>query len=121
VSISSTFFTHFFVRNFGAKQNVTRKKLPKQRSYKKRVQKMLMKLTTDLFHILDIFTDYDHPSFANYTTVASLLDCQLLCKNYSLIACNYFVYDCLTLTCWLKSQTGITLYNANAYSGRPTC
>jgi len=37
----------FFVRNFGAKPNVTRKKLPKQRSYEKRARKTLMRLTSD--------------------------------------------------------------------------
>jgi len=80
-----------------------------------------MKLTTDLFHILGKGMDSDQPSFANYTTVASLLECQLLCKNYSLIACNYFVYNCLTLMCYLKSQEGLPLSNANASFGRPTC
>ncbi len=35
----------FFVRNFGAKPNVTREKLLKRRSYEKHTQKTLMKLT----------------------------------------------------------------------------
>ncbi len=48
VSISSMFFwAFFFVRNLGAKPNVTRKKLPKWHSYEKREQKTLMKLTTE--------------------------------------------------------------------------
>ncbi len=46
VSISSTFHVRFFVQNFGAKPNITRKKLLKRRSYKKRGRKTLMKLTS---------------------------------------------------------------------------
>jgi len=46
VNFTNVFLRLFFVQNFGAKPNVTRKKLPKQRLYKKRTQNMLVKLTT---------------------------------------------------------------------------
>jgi len=49
------FFARFFVKNFGAKPNVTRKKLPKQRLYKKRTCIMLMKLTPALFNVMGVF------------------------------------------------------------------
>jgi hypothetical protein len=52
VSISSTFFARFFVKIFCTKPNVTRKKLPKRRSYKKRTKKTLIKLTEGLVQIL---------------------------------------------------------------------
>jgi len=38
----------FFIRNFGAKQNVTREKLPKRCLCEKREQKTLMKLTSNV-------------------------------------------------------------------------
>jgi len=68
------FFAHFFrTKLFFFCQNVTRKKLQKQCSYKKRAQKMLMKLTIGVAF---------QQNFEDFLTLLKHSDNTVFCKKY---------------------------------------
>ena len=76
-------------------------------------------LRHNCFHFLDLSRNSNQPPITYFSNVASLLDCQAMCKNYG--SCGYFGYDCNGHKCYLKTQSGGTVYDAAMTSGPPIC